>query len=216
MGRFKHGLFGECAREIGNGITVLGHSPLRFSITKFIKSIINRSNGSAVLLVLPRGCPVDALIYVANECTALKHLALPSSLIPRQYFTIPNLVCKMKNLEMLTLEDSSNLQETLTPVSLHCKNLVGLDFTPGFALVHILEDEASAIVTLLPNIKHLGLRHTFLQRKFLVMILQGCKELVHLDVRNSIGFNVDDEILKLTSHIRTFMYEGSREFIMVL
>ncbi|KAA8548419.1 hypothetical protein F0562_000103 [Nyssa sinensis] len=26
MGRFRHGLFGECAWEIGSGIAILGHS----------------------------------------------------------------------------------------------------------------------------------------------------------------------------------------------
>ncbi|KAA8548418.1 hypothetical protein F0562_000102 [Nyssa sinensis] len=54
-------------------------------------------------------------------------------------------------------------------------------------------------------------RNTY-PKNYLVMILQGCKELVHFDVRDGRGFKVNDEILKLASHIRTFMYEGSREF----
>lgn len=43
-----------------------------------------------------------------------------------------------------------------------------------------------------------------------MVILQGCKELVRLGFRECVGFKVDDEILKLASHIRTFEYECSR------
>lgn len=43
-----------------------------------------------------------------------------------------------------------------------------------------------------------------------MVILQGCKELVRLGFRECVGFEVDDEILKLASHIRTFEYECSR------
>ncbi|KAA8548420.1 hypothetical protein F0562_000104 [Nyssa sinensis] len=148
-------------------------------------------------------CPQEALIYVANECPALKYLALPSDLMYHQGFTISSLICKWKKLEMLRLKDSYNLEATLTQVSLHCKNFVGLDFTPanigedGASVVAIGEHEASAIVTLLPNIKHLVLRCAFLKREFLVMILQGCKELVHLDVRDCIGFKADNGIWSL-------------------
>lgn len=41
------------------------------------------------------------------------------------------------------------------------------------------------------------------------MILQGCKQLVHLDVRECSGFHADDaKILRLASHIPAFMCEG--------
>lgn len=43
-----------------------------------------------------------------------------------------------------------------------------------------------------------------------MVILQGCKELVRLGFCECVGFEVDEEILKLASHIRTFEYECSR------
>ncbi|CAL5413819.1 unnamed protein product [Camellia sinensis] len=72
------------------------------------------------------------------------------------------------------------------------------------------QDEASAIVTLLPNIKQLFLRHASMEKENPVMILQGCKELKYFDVRDCIGFDEgDNEILKLASHIQTFEHKGS-------
>lgn len=43
-----------------------------------------------------------------------------------------------------------------------------------------------------------------------MVILQGCIELVRLGFCECVGFEVDEEILKLASHIRTFEYECSR------
>ncbi|CAK7340335.1 unnamed protein product [Dovyalis caffra] len=44
----------------------------------------------------------------------------------------------------------------------------------------------------------------------LVIIVEGCKNLVYLDVSDCIGFDADDEkVLELASHIKTFKCEGS-------
>lgn len=55
---------------------------------------------------------------------------------------------------------------------------------------------------------------SFLPRYALVILLHGCKDLEFLDVRNSRGFKeTDEEILKLASHISTFMCDGSTDEI---
>lgn len=41
------------------------------------------------------------------------------------------------------------------------------------------------------------------------MILQGCRYLVHLGVRNSLGFEPDEKVFELASHIDKFQCEGS-------
>ncbi|KAL6971018.1 hypothetical protein U1Q18_030699 [Sarracenia purpurea var. burkii] len=67
------------------------------------------------------------------------------------------------------------------------------------------EDEALAIITLLPNIKRLRLWRCLMEKENLVMILQDCKELVHFEARHCAGFyEGDDDILKLGSHMCTF------------
>ncbi|XP_059632220.1 uncharacterized protein LOC132274889 [Cornus florida] len=105
---------------------------------------------------------------------------------------------------MLWLGNAIYLEAILTQVSLHCKNVVGLGISNG----DVEEDESLLIVTLLPNIKYLDLRHTYLDQEEIMTILKGCKKLLHFDVRDCKGFRLDDEILKLASHVPTFMYEA--------
>ncbi|CAL5357478.1 unnamed protein product [Camellia sinensis] len=158
----------------------------KLSVTAFIKFVVKRSARSATFLSLPDCCTEEALLYVADE--------------------IPILISKWKNLEILRLGGTFQMQEVLAQINIHCKNFIGL----AIARIHVEQDETSAIVTLLPNIKQLFLRHAYMEKENLVMILQGCKELEYFDVRHCIGFDEgDDEILKLASRIRTFKDEGS-------
>ncbi|XP_059630059.1 F-box/LRR-repeat protein At3g48880-like [Cornus florida] len=184
-----------------------GYRLKRLNATRLVKFVINRSGGSAVSLVIPRDCKQEAFVCVAEGCPALKYLELPF-LLWEENSILPSLISKWKNLQTLSLQSSYiNIKAILTQVSLHCKNFVDLRTS---SRCYIGEHESLVIGTLLPNIKYLDLRETYLNRENLVRILKGCKKLVHLDVRHCKGFEGDDEILKLASHIPTFMYEGSR------
>ncbi|KAJ9701178.1 hypothetical protein PVL29_006498 [Vitis rotundifolia] len=176
-----------------------------FSVTSFINSIVRRSNRLATALVLPDYCTKEALEYAADECPALKVLELPNDLLKRESSIIPELISKWRNLEQLRLERPSNLEEILHQISCHCKNFFGLSVIDS----EIWENEVSAIVSL-PNIKYLILRGTFIERKSLVMILQGCNKLELLDIRDCIGFEGDDELLNLASHINSFKLGSSK------
>ncbi|RVW83583.1 hypothetical protein CK203_039304 [Vitis vinifera] len=60
------------------------------------------------------------------------------------------------------------------------------------------------------NLRYLVLNGASIEQESLVMILQGCKQLIEIDVRDCDGFDEDDaEILKLASHIPSFMCKGS-------
>ncbi|OMP08447.1 putative F-box/LRR-repeat protein 19-like protein [Corchorus olitorius] len=119
------------------------------------------------------------------------------------------LIGKNKNLVHLKLGSSINLKEVVAQISLNCKNFMRL----GFSDASIEEDEALAIATFLPNITHLFLPETYIIEKSLVTILQCCKQLVHLDVSNCVGFfENDEEILKLASYITTFECKGTMPF----
>ncbi|XP_042484546.1 F-box/LRR-repeat protein At3g48880-like [Macadamia integrifolia] len=179
----------------------------KFSVTGFVKLLMTRSSGSAVNIFLPSHCTLEALEFVSNECPALKFLGMPYYLVETHGELIPKLVSKWKELQELHLGSTGvSFKEILTQISLNCENFNGLSVS-GF--VH--NEEASAIVTLLPKIKYLWLRRrTLVPRESLQMILEGCKDLVLLDARDCIGFEEDDEeILKMASHIKTFMVEGS-------
>lgn len=123
----------------------------------------------------------------------------------------PNLICKWKNLEELNLEGTYNFENIVEQISIHCKKLTALHvFNTMISREMIL-----SIVDFLPNIKYLTMKNfSFLPRDFLVILVRGCKDLVFLDVRNSRGFKEsDEEILKLASHINTFMCDGSTDVL---
>ncbi|PSS35684.1 F-box/LRR-repeat protein [Actinidia chinensis var. chinensis] len=183
-----------------------------FPINTFIKSVVKRSGRSATYIALPElpnRCMDEALLYVADECPALRTLVLHFKAFqgfhgPRS--KVPNYISKWTNLQSLKLQSSFDLQELLTQISIHCKSFVAL----AIECAKIGTDEASAIVNFLPNIKVLDLRYAFMREENLMTILQGCKQLELFDARDCIGFNEgDEEILKHASHIRSFKHEGS-------
>ncbi|KAM7488823.1 hypothetical protein LguiB_026307 [Lonicera macranthoides] len=170
-----------------------------------VKDAVNRSQRSATTLAPPDNCSNKGIIYALEECPLLKLLTLPSSVIDNhESFIIPSMISKLKNLEILMLQFSQDLEEINAQINLHCKNFAFLSVTNA----EISSDAAIAIATLLPNIKGLALRQCKLERSDLVIILNGCKKLECMDVSNCRGFESDDaEILNLASHITNFKCE---------
>ncbi|XP_021823182.1 uncharacterized protein LOC110764503 [Prunus avium] len=178
----------------------------RFSITVFIKFVVNRSRGHATFLRLPGCCTFEALKYVADVCPRLTALSLPIYLVHQRPRIIPQLIAKWKHLEELSVGSSLDLKKTLSEISIHCKKFWRLHV----ANAYIGNAEALAIVKLVPDIKHLSLRRADIGRDNIVMLLQGCKELVVLNFSDCRGFDGgDDEIYTLASHITNFRCEGS-------
>ncbi|KAG5531347.1 hypothetical protein RHGRI_026089 [Rhododendron griersonianum] len=197
-----NGTYSGFTSRLVNSYQVKGYFPF----TRFIMSIVKRSNRSATFLALPVCCTKEALLYVADECPKLRALLLPYEFDLNYYSMIPGLLSKWTRLEFLVLGDCLNMEEILAQVNILCKHLVGF----GIISAYFEENEASAIVTFLPNIKYLSLNHAFMKRADLVTILKGCKELVYFDARQCQGFEAGDgKILKLASHIRVFRDEGS-------
>ena len=138
------------------------------------------------------------------RCPRLKGLAVGSY---NEFINgiIVKFISKWKNLEMLKL-GKYDLKEIIPQIGLHCNNLIWL----SAPYTYIGKEEASALVSSLSELKYLDLHGGNFEKEALVMILQGCKKLVHLDISKSFGFNDDDaEILKLASQIPAFMCEGS-------
>ncbi|KAG5252549.1 hypothetical protein OIU78_020100 [Salix suchowensis] len=177
------------------------------SLYSFIKFVVGLSHGNCTGLSLPDGFSEEVLKYIADECPALISLSLPVDHFQtsESLSILPTLIGKWEHLENLRLGSSDNLVDIITQISLACSKFSSL----GVSIATIGEKEASAIVTYLPNIKSLILRGAQMDLKSLVIILHGCRNLVHLDVRNCTGFNSDEWVLELAPNIKTFMCEGS-------
>ncbi|KAL6198461.1 hypothetical protein ACLB2K_028250 [Fragaria x ananassa] len=76
----------------------------RFSITAFIKMVVDRSKGQATLLKLPQFITEAALRYVSDACPLLKHLTFEDNLVIfKHYQILPEVIGKWKFLESLLL-----------------------------------------------------------------------------------------------------------------
>ena len=114
---------------------------------------------------------------------------------------------RLKGLDAVFHVGLFYMKSVLPQIGLHCNNFIWLSAPRAGIRKYV----ASAIVASLPRLEYLDIPYTFFEREALVIILQGCKKLVYLDVRKCFGFCDDDaEILELASHIPVFMCEGSR------
>ncbi|WKA11817.1 hypothetical protein VitviT2T_029279 [Vitis vinifera] len=201
-------IWGEDSPDRGFSERLVTTYQENLSVTAFMRFIVNRSCGCATIIKLPKDCTEEALEYIANECPRLKALDVVFNNFSMEDI-IPKL-SKWKSLELMRLGKFHvglfHMKSVLPQIGLHCNNFIWLSAPHA----SIEKDEASAIVASLPRLKYLDLHYSFFEKEALVMILQGCKKLVHLDVRKCFGFCDDDaEILELASHIPVFMCEGS-------
>lgn len=179
--------------------------PKFYCCDEFVKSIVDRSQGTPSHIVFQSQCPKQGLLYISQKCPDLKKLYMWQDKQHDDPLT-GDLICNWKKLEFLQIYRVKNLKQILESISIHCKNFVGLDCSYSY----LLGAAVLAIVEFIPNIKHLKLKFSNLPKKYLVEILKGCKELNFLDVSNCMGFDANDaEILKLASHIRSFNCNGS-------
>ncbi|RVW83655.1 hypothetical protein CK203_039285 [Vitis vinifera] len=150
---------------------------------------------SLIKLAVDRGSGYDTTLALPKHCSE-KAREYAAKICQKK-------TNKWKNLEVLPIKWSYNMAEIIPHISLHCKNFPQL-IAPG-------------LVNFVPNIRYLFLKVSGIDRENLVMILQGCKELASLDVRDCIGFEDDDaERLQLALHIPAFMCEGSGILILPL
>ncbi|KAF9601056.1 hypothetical protein IFM89_015982 [Coptis chinensis] len=161
-----------------------------------VKVAISRSCGMATKLVVPF-CFMEDWV---------EDFLMSRSFHQGDEKAFMKLFSMLRSLEVLVLGPFDGyFWAILVGISHHCKNFLALS-TNGY----IYEEEASAIVELLPSIKYLKLRGSRISHNSLMVILDGCKELVLLDVSDCTGFDAgDEEILNLASRIKIFISEGS-------
>lgn len=175
-----------------------------FPSASFAEFVVSRSQGSVTTLVLPGTCSYQALEYVSDECPDLKFLGLSLDLLYHSGPVIVNLISKWKNLQVLSVGHCYKLNEIFAQLRLHCKKFVGLICCYSW----IGHEEALAIASM-PKIKYLSFRKVHFHQNNLLMILQSCRELELLDLRDCSGFDYCNETRRIASHIRNFRCEES-------
>lgn len=92
--------------------------------------------------------------------------------------------------------------EIVKEISSHCKKLVGLQVCGVFCV-----EEVAAIPAFLPKLKYLCLIGSRVSKDGLITVLKGSIELEELHVEECVELEVDDEVLKHASHIKSFKYD---------
>lgn len=153
----------------------------------------------------PATCSTNLLIGYSRRCPRLKSLALPDNLMLEDDLRIPELVRRWKDLEHLEMETKpSSFLEAVAEIGRNCPRFVGLKVR-GL----IGREDAKALAQWLPEMRHLELSKSYLTKGELLVVIGGCRKLVTLTVKDCLGFQADDEILKLVSRIERFEHEGS-------
>ncbi|KAG6492910.1 hypothetical protein ZIOFF_047881 [Zingiber officinale] len=181
------------------------HSPLSFSA--FLRFALHRSHGVVDQLAFPLSSAVSIhdLAYASVKCLRLKALALPDNLMLEDDLRIHELVWRWKDLEHLEMETKpSSFLEAVAEIGRNCPRFVGLKVR-GL----IRREDAKALARCLPELKHLELSKSYLTKDELLVVIGGCRKLETLTVKDCLGFQADDEILKLVSRIKRFEHEGS-------
>ena len=149
-------------------------------------------------------CMMHEQLIFCCRLPELRTLALSSSVCEEHGDgLIPSLIIKWKNLEALKLGNPIFINDILEPIPIALLDLRNCS---------VGGEAAAAIVSHFPKLKRLIMNESIVNKEDLLLIMQGCKQLDHLHVRNCSGFDEGDEdILRLSSGIKHFMSDGSKE-----
>lgn len=169
----------------------------------FLINILSVQTQLVVIRTIDWGNLINALL-LTGRCPELKFLGLSLDLLYHNGQVLANLISKWKNLQVLSIGNSYMLYEIFAQIRIHCKKFAGLICCYSW----IGHEDASAIASL-PKIKNLSFRKSHFKQNHLLMILESCRELEFLELKDCDGFDYDDEIRRLTSQIKTFRCESS-------
>ncbi|CAL9758367.1 unnamed protein product [Musa acuminata subsp. burmannicoides] len=178
------------------------------SFSAFMRFVVARSRGSAAELLFPLsfGASIQDLTFVSMKCPRLKRLALPDNFMLEDDLLIPELVGRWRDLEQLEMETKpSSFLEMIAVIGRNCSRFGRLKVR-GL----IGKEDAKAIVDRLPDLNHLELSKSYLTKEELVVIVNGCRKLERLTVKDCLGLQVDDEVVRSASRIKCFEHEGSK------
>ncbi|CAI0447856.1 unnamed protein product [Linum tenue] len=166
-------------------------------LDRMLQMLITRSSGSLRKLSVTRLRNDEMFPFLADHAGSLQTLKLPRSAISGSI--IEQMSGKLSNLTFLDLSYCSKIDaRALELVGNKCKHLEVL-----FRNMHPLdkadkeaqEDEAHAIATTMPNLKHLEMAYHQVSTENILRILSTCTGLVHIDLRGCWDVELDDKFL---------------------
>ncbi|KAK4490382.1 hypothetical protein RD792_001058 [Penstemon davidsonii] len=168
------------------------------SVEQMLQMLITRSCGSLRKLAVSGLTTDQTILFIANHAQSLQTLRLPRSEIKDAI--IEKVAGKLSTLTYLDLSYCINIgAQALEAIGKHCKLITTLR-----RVMHPLEvidklsqnDEALAIATTMPKLKHLEIAYLLVDTSSVIKILENCKQLELLDVRGCWNVNLDERFMK--------------------
>ncbi|KAG8373384.1 hypothetical protein BUALT_Bualt11G0018800 [Buddleja alternifolia] len=163
-----------------------------------LRLLITRSCGSLRKLSVSGLTGDQSISFIANHAQSLRTLRLPRSEIHDPI--VESVAGMLSNITSLDLSYSIQIgARALAAIGKHCKSLTTLR-----RIMHPLEvleklsqdDEALAIASTMPRLKHLEIAYFLVETSSIVEIIENCKHLELLDVRGCWNVNLDEKFVK--------------------
>lgn len=167
-------------------------------VDKMLRLLISRSCGSLRKLSVSGLTGDQSILFIANHAPSLQTLRLPRSEINDSI--IGKAAGKLSTITLLDLSYCINIgAPALEAIGKNCKSLTSLR-----RIMHPLEvmdklsqdDEALAIASTMPKLKHLEIAYLLVDTFSVIEILKGCNHLELLDVRGCWNVNLDEKFME--------------------
>lgn len=167
-------------------------------LDRMLQMLITRSCGSLRKLCVS-GLQNDMIFsYITEHAGSLQTLRLPRSEIGDSI--VEQTAGRLSTITFLDLSYCGKIgSRALEAIGKNCKLLVGLcrNMHPlDTAGKPLMDEEAHAIATTMPRLKHLEMAYHLISTKSALQILSSCTELEFLDLRGCWDVQLEDKFLK--------------------
>lgn len=174
------------------------------TLDRLLHMLITRSSGSLHKLCVT-GLPSDqSFSFIADHAKHLRSLKLPKSEISNSI--VEKVAGRLSSISFLDLSYCKNIgAPALEAIGKNCRHLTWLR-----RAMHPLEvidklsqdDEALAIASTMPKLKHLEMAYLLISTESVLKILTNCPELEFLDVRGCWNVKLDDKYVKKFTQLK--------------
>ncbi|KAK4485929.1 hypothetical protein RD792_008580 [Penstemon davidsonii] len=167
-------------------------------VDQMLRLLITRSSGSLRKLAVSGVNSDQTIFFIANHAQSLRTLRLPRSEINDA--NMEKAASMLSSITFLDLSYCINIgAQSLEAIGKNLKSLTTLR-----RVMHPLEvidklsqnDEALAIASTMPKLKHLEIAYLLVDTSSVIEILENCKQLELLDVRGCWNVNLDEKFVK--------------------
>lgn len=174
------------------------------NLDRMLQMLITRSSGSLRKLCVSSMLSEPTLSFIADHAKSLHTLLMPRSEISD--LIVEEVAVKLSTITILDVSYCRNIgARALEAVGNNCKCLTVLRRTMHpLDVIDMLtqDDEALAIATTMPKLKHLGMAYSLISTVGVLEILENCPELELLDVRGCWNVKLDEKSVKKPSSLK--------------